>query len=233
VMIGLHVSSKPKDKNHQYGHERFESLIAKLLADILLLTAVAIAYKALKVMITKDYSSPGMIAIYAAIISIIIKEWMYRYTLKGAKKMDSSAVLADAWHHRSDALSSVGTLIGIAGARMGYLIMDPIASLIISLFIGKIAIDIYIQSVKELMDHAADDATIDATRKEIMTVKGVIHIDSLKTRLHANKLFVDVEIAVDGSLLLKDAHLIAEIVHKKVENTNKKVKHCMVHVNPG
>lgn len=232
VMIGLKLSQKPEDIDHPYGHEKFEPIIAKILAFILGITAVVIGYNAIQIIKLGEYNIPGKVAIYAAILSIGTKEWMYRYTVKGAKKIDSSALLADAWHHRSDAFSSVGTLVGIIGARIGYPILDPIASLVICIIILKIAIDIYIKAANELMDHSADKNTIETIKNDIIEINGVIKIDELKTRIHASRVYVDVEISVSKKLSLTEAHDIAEKVHFKIENNNEKVKHCMVHVNP-
>lgn len=232
AMIGIKLADKEDDENHPYGHEKIEPVMGKILANILLLTAVFMGYKGVKSIFIGDYLVPERIAIYAAVLSIIVKEWMFRYTVRAAKKIESSALLADAWHHRSDALSSIGSLIGVTGAIFGYPVLDPIASVIISIFVGKVAVDIYLQSVKALIDSAADEEMIGDIRKIILETKGVIQIDELKTRVHANKIFVDVEIAVDSNLSVSEAHRIAENVHDNIEKKLKKVKHCMVHVNP-
>lgn len=232
ALIGIRLANKDEDENHPYGHEKIEPVMGKILANILLLTAVFMGYSGIKSIVQGDYTIPSKITIYAAIFSIIVKEWMYRYTVIGAKKIESSVLLADAWHHRTDALSSVGSLIGVTGAILGYPILDSIAALIISIFVAKVAIDIYLQSVKELIDSAADKDTIDKIKKIIHDTKGVIDIDKLKTRIHANKLYVDVEISVARELSVSQAHDIAEDVHEKIEKHMKRVKHCMVHVNP-
>ena len=231
VMIGLKLSSKPQDETHPYGHEKLESVTAKFLAVILFFTALFIGYGAIGKIILGEFTKPGLIALYAAIISIMVKEWMYRYTVKGARRIESSAMLADAWHHRSDALSSIGALIGIVGARSGVLILDPLASLVICVFIAKVAVDIYLRSIKEMVDHAADKEVIDKIRNNILNVEGVLGIDDLKSRIHVNRLYVDVEIRVRNDIKVDEAHEIAEEVHLKVES-DPKVKHCMVHVNP-
>ncbi len=231
VMIGLKLSSKPQDETHPYGHEKLESVTSKFLAVMLFFTALFIGYGAIRKIILGELTTPGLIALYAAILSIVVKEWMYRYTLKGARRIESSAMLADAWHHRSDALSSIGALIGIVGARSGVLILDPLASLVICVFIAKVAVDIYLRSIKEMVDHAADKEVIDQIRDNILNVEGVLGIDDLKSRIHVNRLYVDVEIRVRNDLKVDEAHEIAEEVHLKVES-DPKVKHCMVHVNP-
>jgi cation diffusion facilitator family transporter len=232
VMFGLRFSKKPEDKNHPYGHEKIEPIMAKLLATLLFIVAIGIGYSGLQSIFKHRIVKPSMIAIYAAIISIAIKEWMYWYTVKGAKKIESPALLADAWHHRSDAFSSVGTLIGITGAKMGYPILDPIASLIVCIFIIKVAIDIYLQAVRQLMDVSADSEVVYQIRNSILKTDGVANLDMLKTRIHANKIYVDIEIGVDAKLSLKESHNIAERVHCNVEKCDDKIKHCTVHVNP-
>ena len=232
VMLGLKLAKQPADEDHPYGHEKMEPVMAKILASILLITAVLIGFNGIKSIINGTNVVPKKIAIYAAILSIIVKEWMYRYTAKGAKKIQSSALMADAWHHRSDAFSSIGTLIGITGAIMGYPILDPIASLIICILITKVSIDIYKQAIDQLVDHCADAITIESIKNQIQKTNGVINIDELKTRLHANRLYVDVEICVDRGLSVCEAHEIAERVHNTVESLDNRIKHCMVHVNP-
>lgn len=157
---------------------------------------------------------------------------MYWYTRAVAKKINSSAVMADAWHHRSDALSSVGSFVGILGARMGFLILDSLASVIISAFIIKAGVDIFIQTVRELTDEACDEKTINKIYNVINKQTGVMRIDDVKTRKFGNKIYVDVEISADGNKTLVETHNIAENIHSSIEKDVEFVKHCMVHVNP-
>ncbi|NLY43414.1 MAG: cation transporter [Clostridiaceae bacterium] len=232
VMIGLRMSKKDEDADHPYGHEKIEPIVSSILASILFITALAIGYAGIKAILSKQISTPEPLAIYGAILSIAVKEWMYRYTVKGAKAIESTALLADAWHHRSDAFSSIGALLGITGAIMGYPILDPLAALIISILIAKVSIDIYSQAIRQLIDYAGDAEMIESIRQDILKTEGVIQIDNLKTRVHANKMYVDVELSVDSNMSLTDAHAIAEHVHNIIETNQKNVKHCMVHVNP-
>ncbi|MGV8981849.1 cation diffusion facilitator family transporter [Clostridium sp.] len=233
VMVGLKLAKQPADEDHPYGHEKMEPVMAKILASILLITALLIGFNGIKSIINGTTVIPEKIAMYAAILSIIVKEWMYRYTANGAKKTKSSALMADAWHHRSDAFSSIGTLIGVVGARMGYPILDPIASLVICILITKVAIDIYKQAIDQLVDHCADTKTIENIKNEITKTIGVLNIDELKTRVSGNRLYVDVEICVNRNLSVCEGHEIAENVHNTIENLDDRIKHCMVHVNPG
>jgi len=175
---------------------------------------------------------PGMLALIAAIISIVIKEAMYWYTRYYAKKIDSGALLADAWHHRSDAFSSIGALVGIGGARMGYPVMDSVASLVIFFFILKAAFEIFKDAMDKMVDHACDEETEAQIRDCVMEHEEVLDIDMLQTRIFGNKIYVDVEIQVNGEYTLREAHNIAEDVHERIEQNFPKVKHIMVHVNP-
>lgn len=235
VMIGIHMSTKESDKEHPYGHERLECVAAIVLAMILFMTGFGIGASAFKNIISGDYATlqvPGMLALIAAIISIVVKEAMYWYTRHYAKKIDSGALMADAWHHRSDALSSIGAMIGIGGARMGYPIMDSIASLVIFFFILKAAYDIFKDAMDKMVDHACDEETELQIRNCVMEQEEVLDIDMLQTRIFGNKIYVDVEIQVDGEYTLREAHRIAEDVHERIEESFPKVKHIMVHVNP-
>lgn len=236
VIIGIKISSKESDKDHPYGHERLECVAAIVLATILAATGLGIGYSAAGKITGGDYAHlevPGILALLAAILSIAVKEAMYQYTRIYAKRYDSSALMADAWHHRSDALSSVGALIGIAGARMGFPVLDPIASLIICFFIEKAAYDIFMDAVNKMVDKACDEETEEELRRCAMEQSGVLGIDLLHTRVFGNKIYVDIEIRADGEQSLRDAHRIAEHVHDSIEKTFPKVKHIMVHVNPG
>ena len=235
VIAGVNIAAKDSDKAHQYGHERMENIFSIILAILLFATGIGIGFTAVKVIVVKNFEEieiPGVIALVAAFVSIAVKEWMYHYTMHTAKKIKSTALKADAWHHRSDALSSVGSFAGILGARMGLPICDPIASLIICAFIAKAAWDIFYEAVNGLVDHSADDETCTELRRLISEQNGVLCIDDLKTRMFGSKLYVDVEIGADGNQTLRQAHEIAQRVHDIIEKRFENVKHCMVHVNP-
>ena len=235
VIIGIMLASKKSDKEHPYGHERLECVAAIVLAIVLFITGLGIGMEALKNIASGNYDNlqvPGILALIAAILSIVTKEGMYWYTRYYAKKIDSSALMADAWHHRSDAFSSIGALIGIGGARLGFPIMDSIASLVIFVFIVKAAFDIFKDAMDKMVDHSCDEAMENQLRDCIMRNDKVLGLDLLQTRIFGNKIYVDVEIQADGSLTLREGHKIAETVHDDIERTFPKVKHIMVHVNP-
>lgn len=235
VIIGIRLASKKPDKEHPYGHERLECVAAIILAIVLFITGLGIGTEALRNILHGNYSDlqvPGVLALIAAIISIVSKEGMYWYTRYYAKKIDSSALMADAWHHRSDAFSSIGALIGIGGARLGFPIMDSIASLVIFLFIVKAAFDIFKDAMDKMVDHSCDGETEKQIYDCVMKNEKIMGIDLLQTRIFGNKIYVDVEIQADASYTLQEAHNIAEAVHDDIEQNFSKVKHIMVHVNP-
>lgn len=235
VMIGIKLSSKESDKEHPYGHERLECVAAMILAMLLFITGVGIGVSAFSNIVTGKYKEiqlPGALALVAAVVSIIVKEIMFWYTRHYAKKIDSGALMADAWHHRSDALSSVGALVGIGGAMLGYPIMDSIASLVIFVFIAKAAFDIFKDALDKMVDHSCSDEIEQEIIDFVIQNKDVQGIDLFHTRMFGSKIYVDLEIAVDGDYSLREAHEIAENVHDAIELQFPKIKHIMVHVNP-
>lgn len=235
VMFGVNMAARAEDKDHPYGHERLECVTALLLALMLFATGLGIGFNGAKniaLALHGELAAPGLLALWAALLSILVKEWMFHYTKRAAKRTDSGALLADAWHHRSDALSSVGSFIGVLGARLGWPVLDPIAALVIALFILKVAYDIAMDAFDKMVDHACDDETIGQIKKLVLSTEGVQTLDDLKTRRFGNKSYVDIEVGVEATLSLIEAHNIAEALHDRIEENLPEVKHCMVHVNP-
>ena len=234
VMIGVKISGKDSDNDHPYEHERLECVAAIILATVLAATGIGIGYGAVVKIMAGDYNveMPGILALVAAVVSILVKELMFWYTRYYAKQIDSSALMADAWHHRSDSLSSIGALIGIIGARLGFGIMEPLASVVICIFIEKAAYDIFMDAVNKMVDKSCDDETMEKIKACAMNIPGVENIDLLRTRVFGNKIYVDMEIAADGNKTLDETHAVAERVHDAIEQEFPKVKHIMVHVNP-
>jgi len=233
VIIGVKIAAKESDKHHPYGHERFECVAAIVLAVILAVTGLFIGYNAIgQIGAPKEITVPGILALIAAIVSIVSKEAMYWYTRFYAKKLDSGALMADAWHHRSDALSSVGALVGIAGARMGYPVLDAVASLVICVFILKAAYDIFKDAIEKMVDRSCGEETEQAIAQCAARQEGVLGVDMLQTRVFGNKVYVDIEIRADSRISLAEGHDIAEQVHRAIEDAFPQVKHIMVHVNP-
>ena len=234
VIIGIKAGAKKADHNHQYGHERFESVSAILLSIILAVTGALIAWSAISYLINGSSIpyTPGVLAIIAAIVSIFVKEAMYWRTRHLAKKLKSSALMADAWHNRSDALSSIGALIAILGARMGFPILDPLASVVISAFILKAAIDIFLDAVGKMTDRAAPKELMEEVSKLVLAQGEVLAIDLLQSRVFGDRVYIDIEIALCGNSSLFHAHEVAQQVHNAIEHEFPDVKHCMVHMNP-
>lgn len=235
VIVGVRLSARESDSDHPYGHERFECVAEIILAVVLFLAGGAIGIEALKSIFTGAYTELSFrnpLALIAAITSIVVKEAMFWYTKINAKRIDSPSLSAEAWHHRSDALSSVGALIGIGGAALGFPILEPIASIVICLFIFKVAFDVFKDAVDRMVDHSCDEETEAKIKACAEEIEGVEQIDLLRTRVFGNKIYVDIEIGVDSALSVCTAHGIAEKVHDAVEDGFPQVKHVMVHVNP-
>ena len=234
VILGAHLSSKESDREHQYGHERLECVISLILANVLLLVAAGIGIEGIRGMIDPQSAAmPGMLALIAAVVSVASKEVVYWYPRAAAKKIDSFSRMAEAWHHRSDAISSVGSFIGIFGAMLGFPVLQPAVCVLIAVLIFKVGIDIYRETMNKLIDKACDDETAEKIKATIVAQEGVIALDEIKTRLFGSKVYVDIEIACDGTQSLYDAHRIAERVHRQVEELFPgRIKHCSVHVNP-
>ena len=232
--IGVRMSKQKADANHPYGHERLECVASLILSLILGATGAGIGYAGIRrlFLVDEPLAIPTLLPLIAAVVSIVVKEGMYRYTMHFAKKLDSSAFKADAWHHRSDALSSVGAFAGIGLAKLGFPFMDPIAGLIICALILKVAYDIFREAIAKMLDTSGGKDFERSIRSFIEKQPDVQHIDLLHTRQFGNRIYVDLEIAVQRDISLVEAHNIAESVHRNVEQEFPNVKHIMIHVNP-
>ena len=233
--LGIKLSMQAPDREHPYGHERLECVASLLLGAILFGTGLMIGLSGLKTILAGHYDelqSPGSVALIAAVVSIATKEGMFWYTRHYAKVLNSAAFMADAWHHRSDALSSIGSLIGIGGAMLGFPILDPLASVAIAVCIIKVAYDILKDAVSKMLDTACSSEYEKKLADFISAQDGVDRLDVLHTRMFGNKIYIDAEISVDGDKSLTDAHEIAESVHTQVEKHFDNIKHIMIHVNP-
>lgn len=233
--VGVRVSKKASDAAHPYGHERLECIASLFLGAVLMLTGLGIGKAGLDTILSGAYETlavPSGIALAAAIVSIVGKEAMYWYTRYYALQIHSSAFLADAWHHRSDAFSSIGSLIGIGGAMLGYPVLDVVASVVICLFIIKVSYDILKDAVAKLLDTSCGEEYEQKLRDYITAQQDVVCVDLLHSRMFGSKVYVDLEIQVDGDKTLREAHAVAERVHTDVEHAFPDVKHIMIHVNP-
>lgn len=235
AFLGVRISKKSADQAHPYGHERMECVASLILGVILLATGLGIGQAGLRNVLAGNYETlavPGVIALVAAVVSIVVKESMYWYTRHYAVLLNSSAFMADAWHHRSDAFSSIGSLVGIAGAMLGFPVLDAVASVVICLFILKVAYDILRDALRKMLDTSCGAVYEQELRDFISAQSDVVRVDLLHTRMFGNKVYIDLEIAVDGDKSLRDAHAVAEVVHNNVENRFPNTKHIMIHVNP-
>ena len=235
AFLGVKLSKKSADQAHPYGHERLECIASLILGMILLVTGIGIGKVGLTNIFAGNYDQlavPGTIALVAAVVSIVVKESMFWYTRHYAKVLNSAAFMADAWHHRSDAFSSIGSLIGLGGAILGFPVLDSIASVVICLCILKVAYDILVDAVKKMLDSSCGEEFESNMEQFILQQKGVEAVDMLHTRMFGNKVYVDLEIEVQRDKPLWEAHEVAAQVHDRVENKYDNVKHVMIHVNP-
>ena len=235
VMIGVKLGNRVSDKDHPYGHERYECAAALILSAFVFVTGLMIGYNGVQKIIAGSHGDlvvPGAIALVAAAITMVVKEALYWYTRAAAKKTGLSVLMAFAWDHRSDVLSGAGAFIGILGARIGLPILDPIAAVVISLLILRVAVAIFKDAMRRMTDTSCDEEL----EKEIIALaleqRDVLGVDKINTRLFGDRVYVDLEISADGDVSLHEAHNTAQRVHDAIEVRYEQVKHCMVHVNP-
>ncbi|XMB71928.1 cation diffusion facilitator family transporter [Mycoplasmatota bacterium WC30] len=237
VYISAIFSRKEKDSDHPYGHEKIDSIISIFLGFALVITAFEVGKSAIQSLYDYfinniDILAPKWYALVVAAMTIVIKEYLFRKTKKDAKKAKSSALLAQAWDHRSDTIASFGAVIGITGAMFGLGFLDPIAAFIIALFILRLGFKIISSGVSQVVDKAADSIIEERIKEIILANKKVKSLDDIKTRMFGMKLYVDLEIGLDFTLSLEKAHEIAEILHDEIEKAIPEVLHCMIHINP-
>lgn len=232
LIVGLFISNKPEDKQHQYGHEKAESIAAFLLSVILIAVGFKLGISSFKLLFSKELTIPSISAVWAAIISILVKELQFRISINTGKKINSNALIADAWHHRSDALSSIAAFIGILGARLGYPFLDPLAGLIVSIVVIKVGIEIFMDGYNELMDESIEEEKLKELIQKISRHRDVVAINDIKARKHGSKVFIDMAISVDANITVKKGHDIAVDVENIVYDNIDNVKDVLVHVNP-
>lgn len=232
VMISIKFSETPADKNHPYGHEKAEALGTNILAVILILTAIFLGRDAVLTILSGNIAEPGSWALVAAFISIIVKEVLYRYTIKIGEEINSRGLIADAHHHRSDALSSIAALIGIGGAKLGFRFLDPLAGLAVAFLILKVGYDIMRDTSYELMDGRPEKEKIDEIKKMAESVERVMGIRDIKLRSYGPNYIVDLKIIVKDQLSVVEGHNIAGEVKWKLINNSEDIKDVLVHVDP-
>ncbi len=233
VLIGNKMAKTPKDEEHNYGHEKAETLVAFLLSILLVFVAIKIGYGGVVALFNlNELKIPTILPLIIAVVSIAIKEYQYRITIKVAKKINSPALKADAWHHRSDALSSVAAFIGIGGAMLGFKALDPIASIAVALFVCKVGVDILKNSTNELMDLSIDNDQEDKIKEIVKSTNGVEKLYEIRTRKYGAMAYVDLVVGVDKNLSVYEGHEIASNLEHMILKEMKLIKGITVHVEP-
>lgn len=239
VLVFVHISNKPQDKSHDYGHGKYETLAMTMIGAALLVVAIGIIYSgALKISAWangEQLEAPGMLALWAALLSVVLKEAIYHYSMIKARQLNSQAVEANAWHHRSDALSSLGTTVGIGGAiflGQRWTVLDPIASVIVGAFIVKVAIDLLRNGIGDLMEQSLPDAVEEEMLRLVATLPGVVEPHDLRTRRIGNHYAIELHILMDGDISLKEAHDKASEVEDLLREHYGEETHVAVHVEP-
>ncbi|MDR5657946.1 cation diffusion facilitator family transporter [Serpentinicella sp. ANB-PHB4] len=232
LLQGLKIAHIPPDESHPYGHHRAETITSKILAIILIITALGIGYSSFRAISSPDPKAPDMIAIYIIILSIVVKEAMFRYSVRIGNIIKSDAVIADAWHHRSDVFSSIAALIGVGGAILGFPALDPLAGLFVSILILKTGISIYIKAINDLMDKSPTNDTLNKIRKSAIEATGVEGVQDVKVRKHGSKLFVDMKICVNGEITVIEGHAAAARAKENIFQSNEFIQDVLIHVNP-
>ncbi len=233
VLLGYRVGRKPEDSTHPYGHGKVETLSTAAVGGLLLAVGLAMGSGAVGSLLSSDpVPLPGRVALWAALASLLAKEFLYQWTARVARSEDSRLLLANAWHHRSDALSSVAALVGVAGARWGAPWMDPAAALVVCLFVVKVGWDLGWQAVRELVDTAPDPSLLDRLAAAVSRVEGVRSHHDLRARRLGKDVLVDVDIEVDPELSVVQGHDLARAVRQALLQGVKGVRDAMVHVEP-
>ena len=239
VLIFVRISGKPKDKSHDYGHGKYETLATTIIGLALLVVAIGILYSGTTKIISwangEILAAPGMLALWAALLSILLKEGVYRYSMIKARELNSQAVEANAWHHRSDALSSIGTAVGIGGAiflGQHWTVLDPIASVIVGIFIVKVSVDLLRNGIGDLMEQSLPDAVEEEILNLVASLPGDVKPHDLRTRRLGNHYAIELHILMEGDISLKEAHDKASEVEDLLRDHYGEETHVAVHVEP-
>ena len=239
VLVFVRISAKPKDKSHDYGHGKYETLAMTMIGIVLFAVAIGIIYSGTTKIVLwingETLEAPGMLALWAALISIVLKEGVYRYSMVKARELNSQAVEANAWHHRSDALSSMGTAIGIGGAiflGQRWTVLDPIASVVVGAFIVKVSVDLLRNGIGDLMEQSLPDAIEEEILRLVESLPGDVKPHDLCTRRLGNHYAIELHILMDGDVSLREAHDKASEVEDLLRKHYGEETHVAVHVEP-
>lgn len=239
VIIFVRISGRPVDKDHDYGHGKFETLATLIIGTILLGVGLGICVNGLSIINDglhgAELPRPGMVALIVAIASIVLKEGLYHYTVIKGRKLMSKSVIANAWHHRSDAYSSIGTLLGIAGAMFlgdKWRVLDPIAAVLVSIFIMHVAVKIMRPCVDELLERSLPDDVEQQITDTLMSVEGVLYMHHLRTRRIGNNIAIEAHLKMDGNITLREAHDIATEAEQRIRERFGAKTHIGIHMEP-
>ena len=239
VLLFIRISNKPQDKDHDYGHGKYETLATAIIGILLFAVGIGILWSGTKEVISfckgSTLPTPGILAFWAAIISISLKEILYQYTMRGGKVLNSQAVIANAWHHRSDAFSSIGTAIGVGGAILlgeKWHVLDPIAAIIVSFFIIRVAVKLIIPCIDELLEKSLSEGTEKDILSIVTSIKGVSDPHNLQTRQIGNHIAIEVHIRMDGNIPLCEAHEATRRIEQKLKERFGENTHIGIHVEP-
>ena len=239
VLIFVHISGKPQDKSHDYGHGKYETLALTMIGIALLIVAVGIFSNGAQRITAwyrgEELNSPGMLALWAALVSILLKELTYRYTIRKAKELYSPAMEANAWHHRSDALSSIGTAVGIGGAVLlghRWAVLDPLASIVVGAFIVKVAVELILQGMRDLLEHSLPDEVEDEIMEIAQSEPDVIAPHYLRTRRIGNRYAIELHILMSGNITLAKAHDHADSIENQLKEKFGQNTHVAIHMEP-
>jgi cation diffusion facilitator family transporter len=230
ALLSLRVASKPPDEEHPYGHGRYETVGTAILGLVLLGVAAAIAWEASSRF--AESVVPARITLWVAGLSIVPKEWLYRITVRAGRRLESPLVVANAWHHRSDALSSVAALAGIAGARMGFPILDPAAAVVVAAMIAMMAVSLLAGAIREVTDTALQRDMLRDLGAGIRRLPGVVNLHELRARRMGPRVLVDLHVQVDAATTVSDGHQVAERVRQFVFREQRGISEVLVHIDP-
>ena len=239
VIVFVRIAGKPEDKGHDYGHGKYETLATAIIGLLLLCVGFGIFWNGASSIYTflrgGQLESPGVVALVAALVSIVSKEILYQYTVIQGKKLNSQAVIANAWHHRSDALSSIGTAIGIGGAILlgdYWRVLDPVAAVVVSFFIMKVSVRLLIPCVDELLEKSLPEDVEKEIEQTVLSFPGVSQPHHLRTRRIGNYYAIELHVRMDGKITLEEAHSTATAIENKLKEMFGKGTHVGIHVEP-
>ena len=232
VYVGLKLAGNPPDETHHYGHAKYESVAAKIVALLIIATGISLSINSLLLIKAGPIAGPGMPAIWITILSVVVKEGAHRYVKRAGQRLGSPVLLADAANHRSDVFASLAVLCGVLGAQLGHPALDPLAGLAVSLFIACTGLKIYAQSIRELIDEAPSEVVLNDITRIAESTCGVLSVTEVKARLIGSRILVDLKICVNPFLTVVEGHHIASLAKRALLEQLPAVESILVHVNP-